>query len=117
MVNENEVLERLEKYLHDRFKNAKLKSEARILLQKKEWIDYIVKDVAKNDEEKSVIYDKYFDVYDKVEKYYRGYFIEEERNMKNAREIAIENEKIKRQDKLATHLIINKWLDDLNKKL
>ena len=116
MSQERNVLEELEKYLHERFKNAKSKSEARIILQKKEWIDYVVKDVAKSEEEKKILYDNYFDVYEKVEKFYRGYFIEEERNEKYKREEAFEKAKIKREDKLATSLIINKWLDDFNKK-
>ena len=118
MMNESkrDVLKELEKYLHERFKNADMKSIAREVLQKKEYIDYIVKDVAKNEEEENILYDNYFDIYEKVEKFYKGYFIEEERKMKYEREDAVEAAKTKKQDSILTKLIINKWLDDSNKK-
>lgn len=113
-TEQNKILfEKLEKQLHYYYTITECKRVVTPFFCKNENIKAIIEEITKDPTEQEKLYKNYFTILQKVKKYYNGYIVQEQEEIKQQKALARkqkEAEKIARRDRLLTLHIINKWL-------
>ena len=107
---EKDLQEKLLKEFKNYYKQHAEKWAVFETLQQDFIINYIIKDIAENEEEAETLQNIYFETLQKATKFYKMEIIQQKQALKQAQRNAREQAKIKRRDRLAFLYLINKIL-------
>ena len=107
---EKELQEKLLKEFKNYYKQHAEKWAVFETLQQNFIINYIIKDIAENEEEAETLQNIYFETLQKATKFYKMEITQQKQALKQAQRNAREQAKVKRRDRLAFLYLINKIL-------